>query len=170
MKLLLIVAVAFIAASCADFLPKGYQSDDGVRLSVDLSEYKMTVYKKGKPLNEYPISYGGSDLHPTCQKFPDKTSCRKYRMSNPPTGHYTVRESHDTYFGVKGKKVKNVILFSYHYNDTRYVLRANKKDPKKIGKPLYTGGNLVLRAADMKAVRKLIAKMNLNDVQVQIKD
>jgi len=170
MKLLFFVVLATVAVSCADLMPKGYQSDDNYRLSVDLSEYKLDVYKKGKMLNSYPISYGGSDLNATCQRFPDKASCRKYKMSSPPTGHYTVRESHDTYYGVRGKKVKNVILFSYHYNDTRYVLRGNKKDPNKIGKPLYTGGNIVLRSADMKAIRKLIARENFNTVQVQIKD
>lgn len=170
MKLLLIVAIAFAAVSCADLLPKGYQNDDNFRLSIDLSEYKLSVFKKGKLMSEYPVSYGGSGLHPTCIKYPEKASCKKYRMTAPPTGHYTVRESHDTYYGVKGKKVKNVILFSYHYNDVRYVMRGNKKDPGKIGKPLYTGGNIVLRSADMKAIRKLIAKENFNTVQIQIKD
>lgn len=170
MKLLLFVAIAFAAVSCADLMPKGYQNDENYRLSVDLSEYKLSVFKKGKLMTEYPVSYGGSDLHPTCQKFPEKASCRKFKMAAPPAGHYTVRESHDTYVGVKGKKVKNVILFSYHYNDVRYVLRGNKKDANKIGKSLYTGGNLVLRSADMKALRKLIARENFNRVQVQIKD
>ena len=170
MKLLFIVATATFAVSCADLIPKGYQNDENYRLSVDLSEYKMEVYKKGKLLSQYPVSYGGSGLNATCQKFPEKASCQKYKMDAPPTGFYTVRESHDTYYGVRGKKVKNVIFFSYHSNDTRYVMRGNKKDPNRIGKPIYTGGNIVLRSADMKTLQKLIAKQNFNTVQVQIRD
>lgn len=77
MKLLFIVAIATIAVSCADLVPRGHQSDDNYRLSVDLSEYKMEVFKKGKLVTSYPVSYGGSDLHPTCQKFPEKASCEK---------------------------------------------------------------------------------------------
>lgn len=170
MKLFFIGVLTFFAVSCADLMPKGYQSDIGYRLSVDLSEYKMTVFKKGRPVTDFPVSYGGSSLNPTCQKYPDKASCRKYKRSAPPTGHYTVRASHDVYYGVKGKKVKNVILFSYHSTDPRYVIRANKKDANKIGKPIYTGGNIVLRSADMKTLQKLIAKQNFNTVQVQIRD
>ena len=170
MKLLLLVALATAAVSCADLIPKGVQNDQNYRLSVDLSEYKMEVFHKGKLLTTYPVSFGGSDLHPTCQKFPDKASCKKNKKPAPPTGYYSVRESHKTYYGVKGKKIKNVIFFSYHSNDPRYVLRGNKKDPTKIGRPLYTGGNIVLRSADMKAVQKLIANQNFNTVQVQIRD
>lgn len=167
MKLILLVAVAFLATACGDLVPKAYQNAP-YDIRVDLPTYKVDVLKNGKLVHSYPISYGGSDLHPTCQKYPHKNSCERYKMDAPPSGTYGVKESHDSYLNARNKKVKHVILFSRSYNDIRYVMRANKKDASKIGKPLYTGGNIVMRKSDIKELRKLIKKEGLSNFKVDI--